>query len=115
MLSPRRAPLSYAPDRGRVAHTGKMRSWILTGTVALGMSVGSLPFTWDLLSSGLDVAKVQQRSAVSQGLVAFFMAYLNLVSRRLDYSSSNSELTGSRTTRRTSSSAAFTTARKSRS
>ncbi|ORY88299.1 hypothetical protein BCR35DRAFT_301829 [Leucosporidium creatinivorum] len=74
----------------------KMRSWILTGTAALIMTLGSIPFTWDLLKSGLDVAKVQQRSYVSQGLVAFFMAYLNLdlLIGCLHYRSQVSILTG---------------------
>jgi hypothetical protein len=60
--------------------TGKKRSWILTGSVALVMTSASLPFVWDLMSSGLDVGSVRKREALAQGVTAFFMAYLNLVS-----------------------------------
>lgn len=67
------------PDSPEVI-TGKMRSWILTGAAAAVMTAGSLPFVWDLLRSGLDVGAVQPRRMLSEGVVAFFMAYLQLVS-----------------------------------
>lgn len=59
-------------------HTGKKRSWILTGTAALVMTCCSLPSTHALISSGLDVARVPQSPRFSSSAVAFFMAYLNL-------------------------------------
>ena len=57
-----------------------MRSWILTGVAAFVMTVGSVPFVWDLVRSGMDVGAVKPRPMISTGLVAFFLAYLQLVS-----------------------------------
>ncbi|KAM0786864.1 hypothetical protein ACM66B_002289 [Microbotryomycetes sp. NB124-2] len=56
----------------------KKRSWILTGTAALVSSICSTPFLFDLVSSGLDVAQVKERSNLSRAVVMFFMAYLNM-------------------------------------
>lgn len=58
----------------------KMNSWIITACASLVMTLGALPFLYDLLSSGFDVAAVGRRDAYSQGLCAFFIAYLVAVS-----------------------------------
>lgn len=54
----------------------KIRSWIVTTMSSFIMTVSSIPFCYDLLTSGFDVARIQSRDALSQGMTAFFMAYL---------------------------------------
>lgn len=59
----------------------RKRSWIITGASSALMTLGSLPFVWDFVRGGMDVAKVGRREELAQGLTAFFLAYLAVVSR----------------------------------
>lgn len=61
----------------------KAQSWILTSASSLVMTLGALPFVYDLVTSGWDVARVQRRAELAQGLSAFFVAYLVAVRVRL--------------------------------
>jgi hypothetical protein len=60
----------------------KMNSWIITSCSSLVMTLGALPFLYDLLASGFDVAAVGRRDVYAQGLCAFFIAYLVAVRPR---------------------------------
>lgn len=52
----------------------------MTGSAALVMTLGSIPFVSDLVLSGFDVAAIERREPLSQALACFFAAYLAAVS-----------------------------------
>lgn len=60
----------------RVRRKAKTRSWIITATSSAVMTVGSVPFVWDLVCALGDVAMVRRREWLSEGLTSFFLAYL---------------------------------------
>lgn len=78
----------------RVRRKAKTRSWIITATSSAVMTVGSVPFVWDLVCALGDVAMVRRREWLSEGLTSFFLAYLLVVS--LGFASA-SFLVGART------------------
>ncbi|KAK4704102.1 hypothetical protein P7C70_g2105, partial [Phenoliferia sp. Uapishka_3] len=57
----------------------KARAWILTATSSFVMTVASLPFVWDFITHGVDVAKIGRREALARATTSFFTAYLVLV------------------------------------
>lgn len=58
----------------------KQKSWLLTGIAAAVMTVGSVPFMLDWVTSGFDVSRIQRREPLAQALACFFVAYLGTVS-----------------------------------
>jgi len=56
--------------------TPKQLSWILTTVASAGMTVASLPFIWDYLSSGGNVQSVRTLPLWSHTVMRFFQAYL---------------------------------------
>jgi len=54
----------------------RFRSWIVTACSSFVMTFASLPFLWDLVVGGWDVALVGRRDQLAQALVSFFVAYL---------------------------------------
>ena len=60
-------------DAGKAA---RRRSWILTGAASLIVTLISLPYLFDFLASGFDVARVGRREALSEVVIGSFLAYL---------------------------------------
>jgi len=56
--------------------TPKQLSWILTTVASATMTVVSIPFVWDYLSSGGDVKRIRTLSALSYMSTRIFQAYL---------------------------------------
>lgn len=69
--------LSNTIFRGAEPKKLKQRSWILTTINAFVMTAVSLPFLWDLLSSGFDLHNVKHRDEwITKPFSCFFVAYL---------------------------------------
>lgn len=69
--------LSNTTFRGAEPKRIKQRSWILTTVNAFVMTAVSLPFLWDLLSSGFDLHNVKHRDEyITKPFSCFFVAYL---------------------------------------
>ena len=60
-------------DAGKAA---RRRSWILTGAASLIVTLISLPYVFDFLASGFDVARVGRREELSEVVIGSFLAYL---------------------------------------
>lgn len=73
-------PLQAAKHAVLESKNARKRSWILTGASSAIMTGGSLPFVWDFVRGGMDVGRVGRRDDLAQGLTAFFLAYLAVVS-----------------------------------
>jgi len=56
--------------------TPKQLSWILTTVVSATMTLVSIPFVWDYVSSGGDVKSVRTLSSLSYATTRMFQAYL---------------------------------------
>jgi hypothetical protein len=56
--------------------TPKQLSWILTTVVSATMTLVSIPFVWDYVSSGGDVKSVRTLSSLTYATTRMFQAYL---------------------------------------
>jgi len=56
--------------------TPKQLSWVLTSVASAGMTIASLPFMWDYLTSGGNVQSVRTLPVLSLAVNRFFQAYL---------------------------------------
>lgn len=56
--------------------TPKQLSWILTTVASATMTLASVPFVWDYISSGGDVTSVRTFSSLTYITTRIFQAYL---------------------------------------
>jgi hypothetical protein len=56
--------------------TPKQLSWILTTVASATMTLVSIPFVWDYVSSGGDVKSVRTLSSLTYATTRMFQAYL---------------------------------------
>ena len=71
------ASLHHAVGRGvDSGKAARRRSWILTGAASFVVTLSSLPFLFDFVTSGFDVARVGRRERLSEAVIGSFLAYL---------------------------------------
>ena len=68
--------------RDTSAAEGRARSWIITTAASAVTTCASLPFVWDLVRSGMDVAQVSPRARLADAVTTVFVAYLGAVRRQ---------------------------------